>query len=140
MPEDHVFAVLDGDDIAQAAGGQHLVQLGEEGRVAQHVADLHQPAGALGRLDQRNGVGQAVGHGLLQQHIVAGLERRQRRGHVQLVLGHIETCVGQLSGGHQLLPGLEAALGWDAVGGGETLPAGLVWLGDGDKAQLVGVL
>ena len=66
--------MLDGDDVAQAARDDDVVEGGEESGIAQDVADLQQPSGALGGLHQPHAVGEAGGHRFLQQDVVAGLQ------------------------------------------------------------------
>jgi len=77
----------------------------EEVRVAQHVANLEQPPAPLRRADQRRAVLQRGRHRLLQQYIIAGFQRGQRRGDMLVVLRGDDHRVGQPGPAEQRLPG-----------------------------------
>jgi hypothetical protein len=76
VPVNHVLAVLDGDNIAQAPRGQNFMQDAEERRVAEHMADLQQNPFLFRRVYKMNGVIQPRGHWLFQQNVIAGIQRR----------------------------------------------------------------
>ena len=139
VPEAHVFSMLHGDDIAQAAGGDDVVKRGEEGSVAENVAEHQDAPGPLRGLHQAHAILHRGSHRLFQQHIVAGLQRGDGGADVQVIQRADEGGIGHLPLGQQVLPGAKPALRRDVVGLGEAGPSDIVRLGDGDEAYLVGV-
>ena len=98
VPVGDIFPVFHGHDLADDAGFQDFMELAPEGCIAQHVADLQHAPGPLGCLHQLDAALQRVGHGFLQQHVVAGLHGGDGRRHVHLVLGGDDGGVAQSGG------------------------------------------
>jgi hypothetical protein len=139
VPVGDILTMLDGDEIADHARFEHLVQLTPEGGVAQHVADLQHTPRALRRLHKLDGAFERVRHRLFEQHVVAGFHRRNRRADVHLILRGDDGAVGQLPGGDQILPGREAAAVVDVVRIGQPLAADRVRFSNADDAHFVGM-
>ena len=139
VPVSHVLPVLHGDDVAQHARIQHALERHPEGRIAQHVADLERAPGALRSLDQFHATGQRVGHGLLQQHVVARFHGSHGRLHVHLVLGGDDRALAHLPARGQFFPRLVAVRVVDVVLLGEEAAAHRVRFGHGHEANLFGM-
>ena len=118
-----------------------LVDLLVEGRVAEHVADLEQPAGALGRLHDAHALGRGRRDRLLEQHVVAPLDRGQRRLDVQRVAGRDDRDLGQARRRVEALApvAVDAAAAGISCSVATAVRARVVGLGDGDDAQRSGI-
>ncbi len=139
VPVGDVLPVFHGDDVAHDAAFQQFMELAPEGRIAQHVADLQHPPGPLGRLHQLDAARQRVGHGFLQQHVVAGVHGCHGRRHVHLVLRGHDGASAQLRGRHQFLPGGETVGVFQIMEVGQPLAADRVRVGHADDPHFVRV-
>ena len=111
----------------------------EKRGVAQHVADLQQPASALGGLHQPHTVHEVRGHRLFEQDIVARLEGSNGGFDVHAVLRADQRCFSHSGPGEEILPRAELALHGNGVRLGEACTADIVWLGHRDKADFLGM-
>ncbi|OQA93957.1 MAG: hypothetical protein BWY25_03072 [Chloroflexi bacterium ADurb.Bin222] len=139
MPVGDVLPVLDGEDVPQTPGFQNLVQGGEEGGIAQDVADLKELAGALGSLHELLAALARGRHGLFEEHIVARFQGGDCRGDVQGIEGANQSRGDRQAPRDQCLPGVELPFRGDAVGGSEARAAHGVRLGDCHETQFIGM-
>ena len=116
-----------------------LAQLLEEGRIAQHVADLQQPPVFLRRLHQADVLVQVGRHRFFEQHVITGFERRQRRFGVHPIHRRVDQHVAELARADQVLPAFESIFGGDVVQPGEQGAAVRARFGDGDDLHLLGI-
>ena len=140
VPERDVLGQLDRHDVTQFARADQPAERGEQVGVAVDVAHRHGALRRPGRGDDAHAVGLVERHRLLQQHVVAGLERGQRRFHVVGVAGGDDGVVGHPGLREQLLPaGVPGRCG-QRVAAGEAVAASGVGVGDGHDAAQVGLV
>ena len=104
MPEGDVLRELDRGHVAQLARRYDLAERGEQVGMPEHVAHRNGAIGCLGRLHDAYAVGLLQRHRLLEQHVVAGVEREQRRFDVVCVAGGDDGVVGEPPLGEELVP------------------------------------
>ena len=104
VPERHVLRLLDGHDLADRARRHQPVQLGEQVGVPVHVADAQGDPFGVGRRNDPLAVLDVERHGLLEQHVVAGLDRGERGVDVVAVARRDEGKVRKLRPLEQVLP------------------------------------
>ena len=97
----HILRVLDGDDLAQLAGFQDLLDGGEEIGIAQDVADHDLPSIFVGGLLDLQALHGVRGDGLLQQDVVAQFQGPDGLLEVVLIHGGQDQSVGHLTGGEE---------------------------------------
>ncbi len=131
MPAGHVLAQVQAQQTAEAPARDDLEDAGVERREAQHVSDLQQAAGAFRGLHHAQAVGRVGGDRLLEQHVVAGGERRQRGLHVERVSGGDDRDGRYPGAVQQGLPVLEERRRGETVIRAHGLAATGVGLGDG---------
>jgi hypothetical protein len=109
------------EDAAEGAGEDLLAEQTQAGVPAQVVADGEFDV-ASAAADDGGGVGDAGGHRLLDEHVLAGAGRRDRLGGVQAIGGGEDDGVQVGVGEHRRVVGVHGAAG--AVAGRERGGAG----------------
>ena len=127
--------VLDADHLADRPLVEQPPHEPRVGRVAQHVRDGGDHAGALRRLRDRHALRLGGRERLLDQQVVALPGERDRGLRVLPVERGDDRRVGDLPARDRLAPVGEAQRRLDAVGVGERLAAVLARLGHGDDPR-----
>ena len=137
VPVADAFDMLDGDKLADRAAVDQLLELHEERRIAQYMAD-GQHAPGLPRLfahcDQLRAV---IAHRLFAQHVIALFQRLHDRLKVHSVLCADEYTVCELFLSERVLPACKAAAFGNAVLLGKCGAAICTRLRHADDLQLV---
>jgi|GEM_PF-5293156 len=103
MRHAHHLVGLHGDQFADFAAEKQLFYLKIKRGITKHVAD-HQPAVLLvRRLFKQGELLLIVGDGFFKQHVVAEVQKRQRRFDMQFVHGGIDDRVGEFSSPYAVL-------------------------------------
>ena len=139
MPVGHVLDLLDALHLPDHAGIQDLFHLAEERRVAQHMADGHQPACLLGPGLQRAQLVGMTAHRFFHHHMISCIQRSHRGGNVLIILSADESAVCQFGTGEQFAPVRRSIFRRDPVVTAELGAAGSVRLSHRHKADIFGV-
>ena len=86
VPVGNILGMLDRNDVADLSGLDDFLQAAIEGGVAQHVADLKNPAGFLAGEYETFTIPFSHGHRFLEKHVIARLQSAQRRLDVVAIL------------------------------------------------------
>jgi hypothetical protein len=104
------------------------------------VADLQHAPGAFRRLDHPQAIHRIRGDGLLQQHVIAPVDRSEGGLDVERVAGGDDRRLREAGPIQRLLPVRQHRGGGQTVLGRDGVASRRVGLGDRDDAQPVGML